>query len=77
MVHEHSIEDDIQQEKLKSLVEIDFLLDYELFGSFWCDYIPTQFLRDMMSKYITRKVHRKWAKYKLKMLFKDVEKTNF
>jgi len=73
MVHEHSIEDDIQQEKLKSLVEIDFLLDYELLGSWWHEYIPTQWLRDIMASYVTRKVHRKWALYKLTKMMMDVQ----
>jgi hypothetical protein len=73
MVHEHSIEEEIQEEKLKSLVEIDFLLDYELLGSWWHDLIPTQWLRDIMAAYITRKVHRKWARYKLTKMLSDVQ----
>jgi hypothetical protein len=71
MVHEHNLDDDIEQEKLKSLVEIDFLLEYELFGSWWHEYIPTQFLRDLMASYI-----RKWARYKLTKMLMNVTDQN-
>lgn len=73
MVHEHNIDDDIEQEKKKSLAEIDFLLDYELLGSWWHDLIPTQWLRDIMAAYIVRKVHRKWGRYKLTKMLMDIE----
>jgi len=73
MVHEHNIYDDIEQEKQKSLEEIDFLLEYEILGSWWSEYVPTQWLRDIIALYITRKVHRKWARYKFIKIMANVE----
>jgi hypothetical protein len=76
MVFEHNWDDEIQTEKLKSLQELDFLLDYELLGSWWHELIPTQWLRDIMAAYVTRKVHKKWGRYKLTKMMMDATNQN-
>jgi hypothetical protein len=76
MVFEHNWEDEIQAEKEESMKEIKFLLEYELMSLWWAEYVAWQWLRDIVSHYITWKVMRKWRRYKLIKMIADVTDKN-
>jgi hypothetical protein len=75
MVHEHGIEEEIQEEKGKSMEEIKFLIEYELLSLWWAEFIAWQWLRDIISYWIERKVMRKWKRYKFTKMMADVKET--
>lgn len=73
MVHEHNWDDEIEAEKEKSMEEIAFLLQYELMSLWWVEFVRWQWLRDIVSEWIQRKVMRKWRRYKLIKMIGNVE----
>lgn len=73
MVHEPSFEEEIEAEKEKSMEEITFLLQYELMSLWWVEFVKWQWLRDIVSEWIQKKVMRKWRRYKLIKMIGNVE----
>lgn len=74
MVFEHSIEDEILAEKEQSLKELQFLLEYEIYSSWWAKWVTWTWTQDWIEKYFAEIVRIKWRKYKLTKMLEHVNK---
>ena len=73
MVFEHSIEEEIQTDKIESLKELQFLLEYEIMSSWWAKWVTWTWTQDVIEEYYAKKVRKKWSKYKLSKMLEDVQ----
>ena len=72
MVYEHNtMDEEIEQEKLKSLDEIKFLFEYEIRSRTWVSYVPFEWLQQIVANYYSTEVMRKWRKYKISKMMED------
>lgn len=69
-----TIEEEIQAEKEESMKELLFLIEYEGAAHWLAGWIWFDWGQELMAEYLVWKARRKWKKYKLYKLLKDVDK---
>lgn len=75
MVYEHDLEEEILSDKEQSVNELQFLLEYEVYGSWWGRKFLGTWLQGWMERYFAEKVRYKWKKYKTTKMLSDVDKS--
>jgi len=74
MVYEHDYDKEIEESKVQSMDEINFLFEYEIMSSWWTGYIPFDWMQEIVAAHFSRKVVRKWKKYRFTKMLQDVKK---
>lgn len=73
MVFEHDFEEEIQADREESLKELQFLLEYEIYSSWWAKWVTWTWTQDWIEEYYAEMTKKKWRKYKLAKMFEDVK----